>query len=36
MFLALWMLPRFNEYADWPMSGEIDMFESRGKQLIGK
>lgn len=27
---ALWMLPRYNEYGDWPMSGEIDLFECRG------
>lgn len=27
---AIWMLPRDNKYGDWPMSGEIDIMESRG------
>ena len=27
---AIWMLPRYNEYGDWPASGEIDIVESRG------
>jgi len=27
---ALWLLPTFNAYGDWPASGEIDIVESRG------
>jgi hypothetical protein len=27
---AIWMLPEKNVYGDWPMSGEIDIMESRG------
>ena len=27
---AIWMLPRDKKYGDWPMSGEIDIMESRG------
>ena len=27
---AIWMLPRLNQYGDWPASGEIDIMESRG------
>lgn len=27
---AIWMLPRWSEYGQWPMSGEIDIMESRG------
>jgi len=27
---AIWMLPRYNEYGQWPASGEIDIMESRG------
>jgi len=27
---ALWMLPTYNSYGDWPVSGEIDIVESRG------
>ena len=27
---ALWMLPRDNAYGTWPLSGEIDIMESRG------
>ena len=27
---AFWMLPRLNQYGDWPASGEIDIMESRG------
>jgi beta-glucanase (GH16 family) len=29
---ALWMLPKYNSYGDWPASGEIDIVESRGNQ----
>lgn len=27
---AIWMLPRYNAYGNWPASGEIDIMESRG------
>lgn len=27
---AIWMLPTYNQYGDWPSSGEIDIMESRG------
>lgn len=27
---AIWLLPRYDEYGEWPMSGEIDIVESRG------
>ncbi|KAL5528155.1 hypothetical protein ACEPAF_7291 [Sanghuangporus sanghuang] len=27
---AIWMLPADNEYGPWPVSGEIDIMESRG------
>lgn len=27
---AIWMLPKYNEYGNWPASGEIDIVESRG------
>jgi beta-glucanase (GH16 family) len=27
---AIWMLPRWNQYSGWPISGEIDIMESRG------
>lgn len=27
---ALWMMPRDNQYGEWPASGEIDIMESRG------
>lgn len=27
---AIWMLPRWNDYGNWPASGEIDIMESRG------
>jgi len=27
---AMWMMPRYNSYGDWPASGEIDIVESRG------
>ncbi|TNV77979.1 hypothetical protein FGO68_gene3752 [Halteria grandinella] len=27
---AIWMLPKYNEYGNWPASGEIDIMESRG------
>jgi len=27
---AIWMLPRWHHYGEWPSSGEIDLMESRG------
>ncbi|KAJ2921718.1 hypothetical protein H1R20_g15380, partial [Candolleomyces eurysporus] len=30
---AIWMLPKDNVYGPWPMSGEIDIVESRGNNL---
>lgn len=30
MWPAIWMLPVNNTYGQWPASGEIDIFESRG------
>ncbi|KAL9698639.1 hypothetical protein quinque_002080 [Culex quinquefasciatus] len=27
---ALWLMPKMNQYGTWPMSGEIDLMESRG------
>ncbi|TFK20537.1 concanavalin A-like lectin/glucanase [Coprinopsis marcescibilis] len=30
---ALWMLPKDSVYGPWPMSGEIDIVESRGNNL---
>jgi beta-glucanase (GH16 family) len=30
---AIWMLPRYNDYGNWPASGEIDIMESRGNDL---
>ncbi|XP_062507119.1 beta-1,3-glucan-binding protein-like [Corticium candelabrum] len=27
---AIWMLPTYNQYGGWPLSGEIDIMESRG------
>jgi len=27
---AIWMLPRYNAYGQWPASGEIDIMESHG------
>jgi len=27
---AIWMLPKYNSYGNWPASGEIDIMESRG------
>jgi beta-glucanase (GH16 family) len=29
---AIWLLPTYNSYGDWPASGEIDVMESRGNQ----
>ena len=27
---AIWLMPRWNNYGNWPASGEIDIMESRG------
>jgi len=27
---AIWFLPQYNQYGEWPASGEIDLIESRG------
>jgi hypothetical protein len=27
---AIWMLPAYNSYGEWPASGEVDIVESRG------
>ncbi|KAI9275934.1 concanavalin A-like lectin/glucanase domain-containing protein [Phascolomyces articulosus] len=27
---AIWMMPKYSEYGEWPASGEIDIMESRG------
>ena len=27
---AIWLMPRYNAYGQWPASGEIDLMESRG------
>jgi len=29
---AIWLLPRYNSYGQWPASGEIDVVESRGNK----
>lgn len=31
---ALWLMPRFSVYGDWPTSGEIDLMESRGNRAM--
>ncbi|XP_063925503.1 beta-1,3-glucan-binding protein-like [Zophobas morio] len=31
---AIWMLPRWNQYSGWPVSGEIDIMESRGNRAL--
>ncbi|KAJ8930605.1 hypothetical protein NQ314_016575 [Rhamnusium bicolor] len=31
---AIWMLPRYNQYSGWPVSGEIDIMESRGNREL--
>ncbi|KAF9255429.1 concanavalin A-like lectin/glucanase [Marasmius fiardii PR-910] len=30
---AIWMLPQDNNYGQWPLSGEIDIIESRGNSV---
>jgi hypothetical protein len=30
---AIWLLPKNNEYGNWPASGEIDILESRGNDV---
>jgi len=29
---AIWLLPKYNAYGEWPASGEIDIVESRGNK----
>ncbi|KAF7724623.1 hypothetical protein EC973_000867 [Apophysomyces ossiformis] len=29
---AIWMMPKYSAYGDWPASGEIDIIESRGNR----
>ena len=31
-FAAIWFLPTDNVYGGWPLSGEIDLVETRGKK----
>ncbi|XP_018331866.1 beta-1,3-glucan-binding protein-like [Agrilus planipennis] len=31
---AIWLLPRYNVYGDWPASGEIDILEIRGNEKL--
>jgi beta-glucanase (GH16 family) len=31
---AIWLMPRWNQYSGWPVSGEIDMMESRGNRNL--
>ncbi|XP_070557751.1 beta-1,3-glucan-binding protein-like [Ptychodera flava] len=31
---AIWMMPKYNEYGDWPASGEIDIVECRGNRNL--
>ncbi|KAF8065368.1 concanavalin A-like lectin/glucanase domain-containing protein [Lyophyllum atratum] len=33
MWPAIWMLPRDEKYGPWPLSGEIDIVESRGNGI---
>ena len=33
-FEALWLLPKYNVYGEWPASGEIDLVKSRGNQRL--
>ncbi|KAG6826845.1 hypothetical protein H0H92_014177 [Tricholoma furcatifolium] len=33
MWPAMWMLPVDNVYGEWPLSGEIDIVESRGNSI---
>lgn len=33
---ALWMMPKDSVYGDWPRSGEIDIFESKGNRVTTK
>jgi beta-glucanase (GH16 family) len=33
---AVWMMPKYSVYGEWPRSGEIDIFESRGNVVKSK
>lgn len=32
--LAIWLLPRDNHYGNWPRSGEIDLMETKGMDIV--
>ncbi|XP_055374290.1 beta-1,3-glucan-binding protein-like isoform X2 [Condylostylus longicornis] len=34
LFPAVWLMPKENLYGGWPMSGEIDLVESRGNRIF--
>jgi len=34
MFTAIWMMPEESIYGNWPVSGEMDLFESRGNRKL--
>ncbi|XP_065664112.1 beta-1,3-glucan-binding protein [Hydra vulgaris] len=31
---AIWLMPKYSVYGDWPASGEIDLMESRGNENL--
>jgi len=31
---AIWLMPKYSEYGEWPASGEIDLVESRGNDEL--
>lgn len=31
---AIWLMPKYNAYGDWPASGEIDLLEARGNDEL--
>ncbi|XP_057295319.1 beta-1,3-glucan-binding protein-like [Hydractinia symbiolongicarpus] len=31
---AVWLMPKYSAYGDWPASGEIDLLESRGNDVL--
>ena len=31
---SVWLMPKYNVYGEWPASGEIDLFESRGNDEL--
>ncbi|ENN72429.1 hypothetical protein D910_04835 [Dendroctonus ponderosae] len=34
LFPALWLMPKDSKYGSWPLSGEIDVMESRGNRNL--